>query len=78
MLVGPLLGRGAPRCFMKKWVIRFCCGWPMIPVSGWLPAVYPRAREAREAPGGGLFEAESDESKKVVNQVEIVSDTHDR
>ena len=78
MLVGTLLGCGAPRCFMKKWVIRFCCGRPMIPVSGWLPAVYPRAHEAREAPGGGLFEAESGESKKVVIQVEIVSDTHDR
>ena len=40
--------------------------------------MYPRAHEDREAPGGGLFEAESDESKKVVIQVEIVSDTHDR
>ena len=49
----------------------------MIPFSG-LPPVYPRAHGAREAPGGGLFEAEFDESKKVVIQVEIVSDTHDR
>ena len=49
----------------------------MIPFSG-LPPVYPRAHEAREAPGGGLFEVEFDESKKVVIQVEIVSDTHDR
>ena len=78
MLVGTLLGRGAPRCFMKKWVIRFCCGWPMIPVSGSLPALYPRAREAREAPGGGLFGVESSELKKVDIQFEIVSDTHAR
>ena len=49
----------------------------MIPFSG-LPPVYPRAHEAREAPGGGLLEAKFDESKKVVIQVEIVSDTHDR
>ena len=49
----------------------------MIPFSG-LPPVYPRAHEAREAPGGGLFGAESGELKKVVIQVEIVSDTHDR
>ena len=50
----------------------------MIPFSGWLPSVYPRAHEAREAPGGGLFEVESGELKKVVIQVEIVSDTHVR
>ena len=50
----------------------------MIPFSGWLPPVYPWAHDAREAPRGGLFEAESGESKKVVIQVVIVSDTHDR
>ena len=49
----------------------------MIPFSG-LPPKYPRAHEARGAPGGGLLDAEFDESKKVVIQVEIVSDTHDR
>ena len=49
----------------------------MIPFSG-LPLKYPRAHEAREAPGGRLLEAKFDESKKVVIQVEIVSDTHDR
>ena len=49
----------------------------MIPFSG-LPPVYPRAHEAREAPGGGLVEVESSELKKVVIQVEIVSDTHVR
>ena len=69
---------GAPGCFMKKWVIKCCCGWPMIPVSGSLPALYPRAREAREAPGGGLFGVESSELKKVDIQFEIVSDTHAR
>ena len=50
----------------------------MIPVSGSLPALYPRAREAREAPGGGLFGVESSELKKVDIQFEIVSDTHAR
>ena len=63
---------------MKKLVIKCCCGWPMIPISDSLPALYPRARKAKEAPGGGLFEVESGELKKVVIQVEIVSDTHDR
>ena len=50
----------------------------MIPFSGWLPPVYPWAHDAREAPRGGLFEAESGELKKVDIQVEIVSDTHVR
>ena len=50
----------------------------MIPFSGWLPSVYPRAHEAREAPGGGLFEVESSELKKFDIQFEIVSDIHAR
>ena len=50
----------------------------MIPVSDSLPALYPRARKAKEAPGGGLFGVESSELKKVDIQFEIVSDTHAR
>ena len=38
----------------------------------------PRARKAKEAPRGGLFEVESSELKKFDIQFEIVSDIHAR
>ena len=63
---------------MKKLVIKCCCGWPMIPISISLPALYPRAHKAREALGGGLFEVESGELKKFDIQFEIVFDIHAR
>ena len=50
----------------------------MIPVSDSLPALYPRARKAKEAPGRGLFGVESGELKKFDIQFEIVSDIHAR
>ena len=46
----------------------------MIPIS--LPALSPRAHEAREALGGGLVKVEPGEQKKSEIQFEIWFDTH--
>ena len=48
----------------------------MIPIS--LPALSPRAHEAREALGGGLVKVEPGEQKKSEIQFEMESDTHAR